>query len=291
MIVAKCVAVINKFMMNLTEQRGVSERLFKLYKLSAEKGNVRAQLFLALCYEHGLGTEKDMEKAFKWYKISAEKGINSALCFAALCYQSNGDNDIDSAFKWYKVSAEQGDHVGQVALALCYEYGIGTEKDVDFAFKWYKCSAEHEDAFSYTRFFLARCYHDGKGTGMDMNSAFKWYKISAEQGNENAQYNLGLCYEYGVVVERDLKESIKWYKLCAENLNHRYFPIPDLVDPMFLVGRERDAPIPKIIHSIFYCVTSGVPPQSDDKGKLLLDDRPIRRSKKVLGTPRSRRLI
>ena len=34
---------------------------------NAKQGDAQAQYHLALCYHHGLGVAKDLEKAFFWY--------------------------------------------------------------------------------------------------------------------------------------------------------------------------------------------------------------------------------
>ena len=60
-----------------------------------KQGEANAQFNLAVCYEDGIGVEKDEQKAVEWYKKAAK----------------------------------QGDVKAQNNLALCYEDGIGVEKD------------------------------------------------------------------------------------------------------------------------------------------------------------------
>ena len=45
---------------------------FRLWKIAAEAGSIKAQENLAFCYEDGVGTEKNLAEAEKWYAIAAE---------------------------------------------------------------------------------------------------------------------------------------------------------------------------------------------------------------------------
>jgi uncharacterized protein len=58
----------------------------------------------------------------------------------------------------------------------------------------------------------------GKGYGVlkDATEAAKWYRLSAEQGNDAAQFNLGVMYKNGNGVLQDYSEAVKWHRLSAE---------------------------------------------------------------------------
>ncbi|MDY4595082.1 MAG: tetratricopeptide repeat protein [[Pasteurella] aerogenes] len=47
-------------------------------------------------------------------------------------------------------------------------------------------------------------------------AAFPIFKELAEQGNENAQFNLGLMYANGQGVRQDYLQAVKWYQQAAE---------------------------------------------------------------------------
>jgi TPR repeat protein len=59
-------------------------------------------------------------------------------------------------------------------------------------------------------------YQNGRGVTKDESEAVKWYRKSAEQGNEPAQYNLGVMYANGLGVAKDESEAVKWYRKSAE---------------------------------------------------------------------------
>ena len=65
----------------------------------------------------------------------------------------------------------------------------------------------------------------------DDKEAARLYRLAAEQGDEDAQYNLGVMYNNGNGVPQDYKEAVYWYRLSAEqgyanaqsNLANRYY--------------------------------------------------------------------
>ena len=50
----------------------------------------------------------------------------------------------------------------------------------------------------------------------DYQTAFKLWLPLAEQGNEDAQFNLGVMYDDGRGVKQDGFEAVKWYRKAAE---------------------------------------------------------------------------
>ena len=51
----------------------------RLYRSSADQGNVNSQIRLGFLYQHGNGVEKNEEKAFKLYYSAARTGIYMML--------------------------------------------------------------------------------------------------------------------------------------------------------------------------------------------------------------------
>lgn len=76
---------------------------FNLWTRSANDGHSQAQFNLAVMFEQGIGTEKNLQKAFFWYSKAAN----------------------------------QGDIEAQASLAAMYELGRGVEKNLNDARKWY----------------------------------------------------------------------------------------------------------------------------------------------------------
>ncbi|KAG9289248.1 hypothetical protein G9A89_007493, partial [Geosiphon pyriformis] len=152
------------------------EKAFELYSKAAEAGDLDAQYALALCYEYGLGTTKNVEKAFGLYSKAAEAGNTNTQYNLALCY-ANGKGtkrNEEKAFELYSIAAEAGDLDAQYAIARSAEAGnIAAQTNLGF------------------------CYANGKGTKRNEEKAFGLYSKAAEAGNTNAQYNLALSAEAG----------------------------------------------------------------------------------------------
>jgi uncharacterized protein len=58
-------------------------------------------------------------------------------------------------------------------------------------------------------------------SGKDYKTAYKLFLPMAEQGNDKAQYKLGIMHNDGQGVPQDYEEAIKWFRLAAEQENHK----------------------------------------------------------------------
>ena len=221
---------------------------FRHYLKSAEWGNDRGQLVVAMCYLGGQGVEKDFNEAFKWMLKAANQGIAFAQNKLAIMYAEGVGvtADVKEAIKWHERAAEQGfvDSIvrcGVIALAIeeyttavryfqeaanqgdasaqfnlggCYAKGYGVSQSRTEAVKWFRKSAEQGNASAQAN--LGVCYANGDGVSQSWTEAVKWYRKSAEQGDANAQLILGGCYTKGYGVSQSWTEAVKWYRKSAE---------------------------------------------------------------------------
>ena len=111
---------------------------------AAQQWDAGAQYQLALCYELGRGTQKDLTMAAKWYEAAARQGHAQAQCALGTCFYSGQgvEKDFAQAVQWYTKAAEQGDARAQHNLAVCFKNGQGVEQDLEQAMTWYKKSAD-----------------------------------------------------------------------------------------------------------------------------------------------------
>ncbi|GBC21857.2 kinase-like domain-containing protein [Rhizophagus irregularis DAOM 181602=DAOM 197198] len=77
------------------------EKAFDLYQKAAENGDKEAQFNLGVCYEVGIGIEKDEVKASYWYQKAAQQGFRNAQ------YKPEFINKIDESIYCFK-KAEKG---------------------------------------------------------------------------------------------------------------------------------------------------------------------------------------
>src|SRR5688572_19651694 len=86
------------------------EDTFHWYQKRAESEDKFAQYELAILYEEGSGTERNLEKAFYWYQKAAENGYGVAQ-FTIGCLYNDGkgtEKDLKKAFHWYQEAADNG---------------------------------------------------------------------------------------------------------------------------------------------------------------------------------------
>jgi TPR repeat protein len=88
------------------------------------------------------------------------------------------------------------------------------EKDYKKAYKLLSPLAEQGN--DKAQFTLGLMFNDGQGVPQDYEEAIKWFRLAAEQENHKAQMSLGLLYKDGQGVIKDLEEAMKLVTLAAD---------------------------------------------------------------------------
>lgn len=96
----------------------------------AEKLGQKTAIYMAQCYEAGIGVKYDPEKAFELYKVA-----------------DKSDHDLYAAF----------------FLGNCYAFGIGTKVDEKLAYDCYIHQSRSQSPVRETYLALANCFREGKG--------------------------------------------------------------------------------------------------------------------------------
>jgi excinuclease UvrABC ATPase subunit len=114
---------------------------------------------LAICYENGEGTEKNLKKAFYWYQKAAENGDEEAMFNLALFYENGKETEknLEKAFYWYQKAAENGNEKAMFNLAIYYENGEGIEKNLEKAFYWQKIAESNKIRINYNDELCNEC--------------------------------------------------------------------------------------------------------------------------------------
>lgn len=198
------------------------EESFENFKKSAENGNVKAQVRVAVSLMSGInGAKKDAAEANKYYQMAADQGNSKAQCNLAFNLQK-GDGvkkDLKAANELYKKSADSGYNVAQFNYAYNLMNGIGIDKDIEEANKYYKLAADQ--GLSSAQYSYGVNLMKGHGVDKDLVEANRYFKLSAENGNAQAQCQLAMNYMNGIGCEKDIKEAFRYNKMAADQGNAR----------------------------------------------------------------------
>ncbi|XP_075020125.1 death ligand signal enhancer isoform X3 [Calonectris borealis] len=105
---------------------GHSRIAYTCFKLAADRGYSKAQFNVGLCYEHGRGTEKDLEKAQAYLGVFYMRGLQPK--------EKRG-------LKYLLLAAKNGDAQSRYHVGVCYEKGLGVQQDLAEAMRHYRQSA------------------------------------------------------------------------------------------------------------------------------------------------------
>lgn len=154
-------------------------------------------------------------KSFAEQLEFAEKGDAKAQNWVAKGYRNGWavDQDYAAAIRWYVLSADQGHAPSQAALAKMHLWGYGVPPDEAEAAHLFRLAANQENAEA--QYALGRLRVAGRGVAQDDAKAFRWFRLAGYQGHAVAQYWLGLMYDTGRSVPQDYAQAAHWYRLAA----------------------------------------------------------------------------
>jgi len=190
------------------------ERSFAILKEAADKGDAFSQFRITSCYQHGLGTTKDLAQAAYYLTKSAAQGYAGAESSLAECYMWGGlgvPKDDNQAIEWYRKAAAQGLAVAQQRLDGLLKRKAILDHDRE--------SAKMGDAAAQTR--VAFALLNGTGVQKDQKEAVKLFLASTQKGDPTAQSEMGELAEEGTVFPKNMKEAFSWY-LKAANQGNAY---------------------------------------------------------------------
>lgn len=185
------------------------------YKLAArERWSGEAQSMVGFFYEHGLGTEIDLEQAFLWYEKAAGNNHFPAFYEMGRFYESGKGvaPDMEKAFIYYRIAANRGMKEAQMKLSEMYRNGLGIRRSYRLAFSWMKKAADQGDANA--QYSIACKYLRGDGVKPNRRSAIKYCKLAAEQNNVDALRMLTELAETNSNIKPD--DLFKWLRKWSE---------------------------------------------------------------------------
>lgn len=91
-----------------------------------------------------------------------------------------------------------------------------------------------EQGNEVAQFNLGLMYERGEGVTQDFQEAVRWYRLSAAQGEAVAQSHLGGMYRDGEGVLQDYREALKWFRMAA---SQGYATAQASLGAMYATGR------------------------------------------------------
>nr|XP_032606695.2 death ligand signal enhancer isoform X2 [Taeniopygia guttata] len=163
---------------------------FTCFKLAADRGYSKAQFNVGLCYEHGRGTEKDLEKAGFYYCQAASSRHAMAQYRYARYLLQHGPGSLQDrqhkAVALLEQAAGAGITEAQAYLGVFYMRGLQPQEKRGL--KYLLQAANSGDAQS--RFHVGVCYEQGLGVQQDLAEALRHYGQSAAAGSRRARDRL-----------------------------------------------------------------------------------------------------
>ncbi|KAI9244149.1 hypothetical protein EDC94DRAFT_24790 [Helicostylum pulchrum] len=206
------------------------------YKFAASKNHILALYKLANVMLRGLmNQEKDAHQGLIFLKKAADsnKPESARSAYDLACIYSNDFESIDLnkaglitptvtsqtcnlAVQYYKKADDLGLSLATYRLGYIYQYGhVNTVVDLPQAFKYYLKAAEkkHEGAMLE----IAKFYKEGIPGFLNPHHtiAHEWCTRAAADGNQVAEFTLGIYFEYGIGVYPDHAQALSWYHKAA----------------------------------------------------------------------------
>lgn len=188
---------------------------FDLVQAIARRGDVGAQIWLALTFSHGLEVPKDDEAAMRWYSSAAEAGSELAFCAMAFAYLRGVGvaGAPEQAVEWAKRGALKGFPSLTMLLAQLVEMGYGSTDDKELVRRLLKNIAEGDKSVGTLR---ALDLAQGIFGPVDMVASKGAIEQATPRGAALATGEMARRLEYGEGVEKDLAQALSMYEKAAE---------------------------------------------------------------------------
>lgn len=163
----------------LVGQKGMRqnpERAVAWLRAAAADGYAPAQAVLALCHEHGIGTERNEEEAKRLYTLAAAQGHGPA-CKALIAREMRAGNSA-GATGWLRSMAEGGNPAAQMLYGkACLSGELGEGRAAEgLRFIRYAAMQGNREAC----LIMADCYAEGRGVPRNADIARGWQRNAAE---------------------------------------------------------------------------------------------------------------
>lgn len=184
-------------------------------RAAAEVGHAEAAYLCTVCYDYGVGVQKDDATAVAMLTdLVANSQFPQAYSHLAynyrhgICVQQDKQKAIDLLVQ----GAKMGDLNCMYDLSRTYREGnAGVDEKTILAWLTHAANQGHLDALVY----LASLHSSGELVPKDEAKAFELWQAAANEGHSMGLDNVAYCYEYGNGVQKDLKTAKQYYTKAA----------------------------------------------------------------------------
>jgi TPR repeat protein len=134
-------------------------------------------------YENEKGVKKDNQEALKWFKTAAEKGHVRAQVYLGRIYTQQ--QNLDEAAKWLEKAASKGHIESKFLLGLILLRQEKSPGDTINAVKLISFAAASGNADA--QYVFGTLLESGKGISRNPGMAFEWYRKASLQGHKKAE--------------------------------------------------------------------------------------------------------
>lgn len=193
--------------------------LIKTLTKNANSGDVFSMVYLAHCYQKGLGVEKDVYKAGKLYEKAAEKGSVDASRELGLLLLNN--KQAKEAYKYFQKAADKGDIPSTFYVGKLLTEGKGVAKDATKGMIYIQKAADA--GFANGQLYLGNAFYSGTGVRKSPETGYSWILKAAIQGNTNAMYQVAMKEVAGDGTNLDYEQATLWFIKAVDNYHSKAF--------------------------------------------------------------------
>jgi TPR repeat protein len=153
------------------------QEAIKIFKQSAQEGDVAAAYNLGLIYQGGLGVPANYKKSIHYYTQAAIQKKTGAM----------------------------------LNLGAMYAQGDGVKANAKTAIHWFQQAIQNKKIIKPAYNIGIIYYYKGSGIKQNYAKAMHYFRMSAMAGDVESQYYLGLGYLKGQGVKQSNQEAYDWF--------------------------------------------------------------------------------
>jgi uncharacterized protein len=183
----------------------------------AHRGNAKAQYYLALMSDNGVGpVQRDIDEGLRWYRLAAAQNHPEAQFALSNAYAIGRGvaQNPEQMMHWLRKAAENQYMPAMIAMAAVLDRGLGVPFNPVEGSAWIKKAAELGSVDATYEY--ARRLNTGFGAEKNEREAMEWFKFAALRGHPGAQLLLGSIAEGSVASPETNVESLVWLNLAAQ---------------------------------------------------------------------------